>query len=91
MFTVIVLPTEGQAAATAGQLLPSQQGPMISTGYNWVGQRSKPLRWQWLGGYRGKSPEGAACLWNFMIQCMHDTHTANISTNSVRTDGRGGS
>ena len=86
------LPTEGQAAAAAGCLLPSQQGPMISAGYHWVSLRSKPLRWQWLGGYWGRSPEGAACLWKLMIESIHDTHKQiHVYCVHTGTDGRGGS
>ena len=59
-------------------VLPSQQGPMISAGYHWVSLRSIPLRWQWLGGYWGRSPEGAACLWKLMMESIHDTHKAII-------------
>ena len=34
----VVCPLKGrQATAAARQLLPGQQGPMISTGYHWVG------------------------------------------------------
>ena len=92
MFTVTVLPTEWQATATAGGLLPSQQGPMTSAGYHWVGLCSKPLRWQWLGGYWVTSPEGVACLWKIMIQCMYDAHTctANINTNVCILMGEAG-